>query len=84
MGMVEQEAPKPRQVIKFSHDEVEALLNLVNTIEENYREPLNEFEQSAKEKLKRIYARQILSHERTKRAKNEPATSSNARLANSE
>ena len=52
-------------IIKFSHEEVEAMLNLFAHIEEMEDSvPLSVVEQSAKAKLKRIYARQILSHER--------------------
>ena len=70
--------PVKRQVIKVTHEEVEALLTLFNHIEEceltrDY--PLNEVEQSAKDKLKRIYARQILSHEKRKREYNDAANS---------
>ena len=48
-----------RAFIKFNHEEVEALLSLLNDMDD-----LNEIEQSARSKLKRIYARQIISHER--------------------
>lgn len=51
-----------RTFIKFNHEEVEALLNMLNEIEAN--SPLSETEKTAKDKLKRIYARQILSHEK--------------------
>ena len=51
------------EVIKFTHAEVEALLGL---FPENDSD-LNLYERNAKEKLKAIYARQILSYERTKR-----------------
>ena len=57
------------QAIKFTHDEVEALLRLLNDLENDYiaadrGEQLTIAEQRAKAKLKRIYARQILSHEK--------------------
>jgi|SRR5215471_58070 len=49
-----------RQLIKFTHEEVEALLAL---FPEDPKD-LSENERTAKEKLKKIYARQIISHER--------------------
>ena len=58
--------PSMRQFIKFSHDEVEALLNMLNE-----SSPLSDVEKSAREKLKKIYARQILSHEKWERTQNE-------------
>lgn len=51
------------EVIKFTHAEVEALLGLFPENESD----LNLYERNAKEKLKAIYARQILSYERTKK-----------------
>lgn len=54
-------------LIKFSHEEVEALLNIFAQVEEFIKEEkssLTSAESSAKTKLKRIYARQILSHEK--------------------
>jgi hypothetical protein len=50
----------PRRIITFDHEEVEALLALLDVND------LTEKEKSAKEKLKQIYARQILSYERRK------------------
>lgn len=52
------QTPYYRQVIKFSYEEVEALLQLFPD------DKLTPHEISAKEKLKKIYARQILSFER--------------------
>lgn len=49
-------------LIKFTHEEVEALLNMINEVESN--SPISEPERAARDKLKRIYARQILSHEK--------------------
>ena len=49
---------RPKKIITFDHGEVEALLALLDV------EDLTEKERSAKEKLKQIYARQILSHEK--------------------
>lgn len=51
--------------IKFNHEEIEALLNMITEVESNA--PISEAEKSAKDKLKRIYARQILSHEKRER-----------------
>lgn len=47
-----------RTIIKFTHEEVEALLGLFPESD------LTPTEQAAKDKLKKIYARQILSHEK--------------------
>lgn len=52
-----------RKVIMFNHEEVEALIRALDDIE-GAGDELTEAEQSAKEKLKKIYARQILSHEK--------------------
>ena len=51
-----------RRMITFDHEEVEALLALLDM------DSLSEKESSAKEKLKKIYARQILSHEKRQKA----------------
>ena len=62
----------PNSIIKFNHEEVEALLQLINDVEndkiaDGATTPLlTASEASAKEKLKKIYARQILSHERSR------------------
>lgn len=56
-----------RPIIKFTHFEVAALLRMIDDIEAYQADDkieLNEHEKSAKEKLKKIYARQILSNER--------------------
>ena len=49
-------------MIKFTHEEIEALLHLLAEME--LGSELTISETSAREKLKKIYARQILSHER--------------------
>ena len=52
-----------RPIIKFTHSEVEALLNLY-PLDENEFTPS---ELSARNKLKQIFARQVLSHEKKQR-----------------
>lgn len=61
MSFTEQDDVMQRRIITFTHDEVEALLGLLDL------ENLSSTEQSAKDKLKKIYARQILSHEKRQR-----------------